>query len=122
MLKHENIQFQVCGSPHVKCSIIERAQYTVLDRKYKYFTYTNAYRYIDVLSKFVKLYDDTFHCTTGMAPSKVTDSDVLAIWKNVNKNIRHRVRTTRAKFRVGQHVSISKEKIKFKKGAGPNFS
>jgi len=32
------------------------------------------------------------------------------------------VRTIRAKFKVGQHVRISKEKMKFKKGAEQNFS
>ena len=30
--------------------------------------------------------------------------------------------TVSARFRVGQHVRISKEKIKFKKGAEENFS
>ena len=109
MLKHEGIQFQVCRNAYVKCSIVERAQRTVRDRLYRYFTYTNAYRYIDVLPQFVKAYYDTVHSTTGMAPSKVTDTDVLAIWKKMNKNIR-RVRTIRAKFKVGQHVRISKEK------------
>jgi hypothetical protein len=56
-----------------------------------------------------------------LAPSKVTDMDVLAIWKKMNTNIQ-RVRTIRAKFKVGQHVRISKEKMKFKKGAEQNFS
>ena len=108
MLKHEGIPFQVCRNPHVKCSIVERAQRTVRDRLYRYFTYTNAYRYIDVLPKFFKAYNDTLHSTTGMAPSKVTDSNVLAVWKKINKIIR-RVRTIRAKFKVGLHVRIRKE-------------
>ena len=42
-------------------------------------TYRNTYRYIDVLPKSVKSYNDTIHSATGMAPSKVTDSDILAI-------------------------------------------
>ena len=33
-----------------------------------------------------------------------------------------RVRTIRAKFRVGQHVRISKEIMKYTKGAERNFS
>jgi hypothetical protein len=32
-----------------------------VDTDYKYFTYTNTYRYIDVLSKFVRAYNDTVH-------------------------------------------------------------
>jgi len=38
----------------------------------------------------------------------------------MDKKIR-RVRTIRAKFRVGQHVRISKEKLKFKKVSKQNF-
>ena len=84
------------------------------------FPFKNTHRYIDVLPQFVQAYNDTVHCTTGMAPSKVTDSDVLAIWKKINK--KHRVRSVRAKFRVEKHVRISKEKQKFAKGAEQNFS
>jgi len=32
------------------------------------------------------------------------------------------VRVAKAKFRVGQHVRISKDKMKFAKGAEQNFS
>jgi len=73
MLKREDIQFQVCRNPDVKCSIIERAQRTICDRLYKYFNYKISWKYIDVLSKFVDAYNDTALSTTGLAPSKVTD-------------------------------------------------
>jgi len=105
----------------VKCSIVERAQRTVRDKIYRYFTYTNSKRYVDVPQKFVDAYNDTVHSATGMVPSRVTDSDVLAIWQRMNKHIR-RVRTISARFREGQHVRISKERMKFKKGAEENFS
>jgi len=73
MLKREGIQFQVCKNPDVKCSVVERSHRTIRDRLYKYFTYKNSYRYIDVLPKFVKAYNNTIHSTTGMAPSRVTN-------------------------------------------------
>ena len=69
-----------------------------------------------MLPKFVKAYNDTVHSATGMAPSRVTDSEVLAIWKRMVSR-RRGVRVAKAKFLVGQHVRISKEKMKFAKSA-----
>jgi len=54
MLKREGILFQVCRNRDVKYSVVERAHRTIRDRLYKYFTYKNTYRYIDVLLKFVR--------------------------------------------------------------------
>ena len=115
MLKHEGILFQVCRYPDVKCTIIERVQHTVNDRLYKYFTYTKAGRYIYVLPKFVKAYIDTVSSTTGMTPSKVTDSDVLAIWKKINKYRRYRVHTIRAKFRPDRMFALVRRRCNSKK-------
>ena len=54
MLRDEGIQFQVCRNPNVKCAVVERAHPTIRDSLYKYFTYKNTFRYIDVLPKFVR--------------------------------------------------------------------
>jgi len=105
----------------VKCSVVERAHRPIRNRLYKYFTYKNTYRYIDVLPKYVKAYNDTVHSTSGMEPSKVSDSYTLALWKRMEEK-RCSIRTIRARFRVGQHVRISKEKMKFGKGAEQNYS
>jgi len=99
MLRDEVIQFQVCRNPDVKCAVVERAQRTIRVWLYKYFTYKNTFRYIEVLPKFVKVYNDTVHSTTGMAPSRVTDSDVLAIRKRMN---RRRILVANVKFSVRQ--------------------
>jgi len=58
-----------------------------------------------------------------MAPSRVTDSDVHAVWKRKEARRQGRVRVAKnATFRVGQHVRISKEKMRFAKAAEQNFS
>jgi len=121
MLKREGIQFQVCRNPDVKCSVVESEHRTIRDRLYKYFTYKNTYKYIDVLPKFVKAYNETVHSATGMAPSRVTDSDVLAIWKR-REDRRRGDRVAKGDFRVGQHVRINKEKMTFAKSAEQYFS
>jgi hypothetical protein len=121
MLKREGIQFQVCRNPDVKCAIVEKVQRSILEKLYKYFTYKNTYSYIDVLHAFVQGYNNSIHSATGKAPAQVTDSDILAIWQRINK--RHgRARTAKARFSVGQHVRISKQKMKFAKGGEQNYT
>ena len=55
-----------------------------------------------------------------MAPSRVIDSDVLAICDRMNS--RRHIRVAKVNFNVGQHVRISKEKMKFAKGGEQTFS
>jgi len=55
----------------VKCAVVERAQRTIRYRIYKYLTYKITFRFIDVLQKFVRAYNDTDNSTTDMAPSRV---------------------------------------------------
>ena len=120
LLKREGIQFRVCRNTDIKCSIVERVQRTVRDKLYKYFTHKNTHRYVDILSDFVCGYNATVHASTGMAPANVTDSDILALWKRMQKR-RGKVRVKMARYSVGQHVRISKEKAKFAKSAERKF-
>lgn len=85
---------------------------------YKYITYKNTHRYVDALDGFVRAYD-TPHTTTGLAPSGVRDTDVLKIWRRMNARRR---RIAIARYSVGQHVRISKEKMRFAKDGEQNYS
>ena len=94
----------------------ERVQRTVRDKLCKRFTHKNTYIYVDLLSDFVSGYNATVHGSTGMASANVTDSDILALWKRMQKR-RGKVRVKTARYSFGQHVRISKEKAKFAKSA-----
>ena len=122
LLKKNGIQFQVCRNPDVKCAVIERYNRTLKTRMYKYFTYRNTYRFIDVLDKFVKGYNDTVHSAIGMAPSRVRESDVLAIWNRMMKQQLRGARQAPVVYHIGDNVRISREKIKFEKGFQQTFS
>ena len=116
LLKHEGIQFQVCKNPDIICSVVERTHCTIRDKLYNFFTHKNRYRYTDVLQEFVTGYNASVNSSTGLAPARVTDSDVLTIWKRMQNN-QSKVRINKARYSVGQHVRISKEKMKFAKSA-----
>jgi hypothetical protein len=63
----------------------------------------------------------TDHGATGMAPSKVGDSDILDIWNNMRARLR-KIKTAVAKFRASQDVEISNSKLKFDKGVEENYT
>jgi hypothetical protein len=90
---------------------VERVHRTVRDKLYLIFTFRNSYGYIDILPKFVKAYNDTVHTNTGMAPSRVTNAEVLAIWRRMEAK-RQRVRVATAKFLVGKHVPAYQQREK----------
>ena len=55
-----------------------------------------------------------------MAPSKVNPSNIYSVWHNVN-SLRANNPEGRAKFKVGDLVRITKEKVKFAKGMNKTF-
>jgi hypothetical protein len=99
----------------------ERAHRTIRDKLYKYFTYKNTYRFIDVLQQLVRGDNATVHSTTDNAPARVTDSDVLTIWQRMNKK-RNKIPIVQPRVCVGQHVRIRKEKMRFAKGGEQNYT
>ena len=57
-----------------------------------------------------------------MAPADVSDTDVLTIWNKMRGKAGKTQRLSKLKFRVGQHVRISKEKMKFAKVGEQNYT
>ena len=68
--------------------------------------------YIDKLDDIVNEYNNTYHRTIKIKPIDVKDSTYINIDKEVNDND--------LKFKVGDHVRISKYKNIFAKGYTPN--
>ena len=100
--------------------MVERVQRTLREKFNKYFTFKNSYRYIDVFQKCFKAYNDTVHTSTGIAPSKVTDSDILNMEANECNSTSYTI--CKGQIALGQHVRISKYKLKFAKSSEQNFS
>ena len=70
--------------------------------------------YIDKLDDIVGEYDNTYHRTIKMKPIDVKDNTYIDFEKEVNDKD--------PKFKVGDHVRISKYKNIFAKGYTPNQS
>ena len=70
--------------------------------------------YIDKLDDIVNEYNNTYHRTIKMKPADVKDNTYIDFQKEVNDKD--------PKFKVGDHVRISKYKNTFAKGYTPNWS
>ena len=70
--------------------------------------------YIDKLDDIVNECNNTYHRTIKIKPIDVKDNTYINIGKELNDK--------EPKFKVGDHVRISKYKKKFAKGYTPNWS
>ena len=86
----------------------------IKNKIYKHMTSISKNVYIDKLDDIVNEYNNTKHRTTKMKPIDVKDNSYIDFGKEVNDN--------NPKFKVGDHVRISKYKNIFYKGYTPNWS
>ena len=92
----------------------ERFIKTLKRKIYRYMTSISKNVYIDKLDDIVDKYSNTYHITIKMKPIDVKDNTCINTSKEIN-NKDH-------KFKVGDHVRISKYKNIFTKGYMPNWS
>ena len=97
-----------------KSVIAERFIKILKNKIHKYMTSISKNVYIDKLDDIVRKYNNTYHTSIKMKPADVTDNTSIGFKKEVNdKN---------PKFKVGDHVRISKYKNIFPKVYMPNWS
>ena len=97
-----------------KSVVAERFIRTIKNKIYKYMTSISKNVYIVKLDDMVHKYNNTKHRTIKMKPIDVKDNIYIDFGKEVNDND--------PKFKVGDHVRISKYKNTFAKGYPPNWS
>ena len=96
-----------------KFVVAERFIRTLKSKIDKYITSTSKNVYIDKLDGIVNEYSNTYHRAIKMKPIDVKDNTYIDFGKKVNYND--------PKFKVGDHVRISKYKNIFAKGYTLNY-
>ena len=97
-----------------KSVVAERFIRTIKKKIYKYMTSISKNVYIDKLDDIVHKYNNKKHRAIKMKPIDVKDNTYIDFSKEVNDND--------PKFKVGDHVRISKYKNIFAKRYTPNWS
>ena len=95
-----------------KSVVAERFIRTIKNKIYKYMTSISKNVHIDKLDDTVDKYNNKKHRTIKMKPNDVKDNTYIDFGKEFNDND--------SKFKVGDHVSISKYKNIFAKSYTPN--
>ena len=97
-----------------KSVVADRFIRTLKTKINKYMTSVSKNVDIDKLDDIVNEYNNTYHRTIKMKPVDVKDNAYIDFGKEVNDKD--------PKFKVGDHVRISKYKNIFAKGYTPNWS
>ena len=118
-LKEKHVHFFTTNS-EAKASVIERFNRTLKSKMFRYFTFKNTWKYVDVLSDLMESYNNSFHRSIKMKPSEVTKANEDVVWETLYGNSVSN--PVRFKFKVGDHVRVSKLKRTFEKGYTPNWS
>ena len=97
-----------------KYVVPERFIRTLKNKSFKHMTAASKNVYFDVLHDIVNKYNNTVHRSIKMKPIDVTSDSYAEYNEDFNKKD--------PKFKVGDHVRISKYKNIFAKGYTPNWS
>lgn len=103
-----------------KAAIVERFNRTLKNKMWKRFSFNGSYKWLKILPELVDEYNNTIHRTIQMRPIDVDQSAERQLKHLVYAN---EIRIARPpKFKVGDHVRISKYKNLFEKGYTPNWT
>lgn len=118
MAKHRINHYSVYSV--LKAGIVERFNRTIKTNMWKEFSLNGNYRWTTIIKKLCKDYNNRMHRTIKMKPTDVTKSNEKKLLSTVYSIKESQPKKT--KFRVGDHVRISKYKHVFEKMYEPNWS
>lgn len=122
-LRKHSIHFYTANDPATKASVCERFIRSIKSLIYKYFTYKNTKKYVDVLDHLVNAYNKRKHRSIGCAPADVNENNVLKVWEFVARNQPKSIFNEKnPKFNVGAYVRVSNPKQVFDKGYEKQWS
>eukprot|EP00116_Pleurobrachia_bachei_P005638 sb/3465900/ len=102
-----------------KCAIIERCNRTIKSKLYRAFTSQGSHRWVDILEKLIRGYNNSYHRSIRMKPSQVNKSNENEVRENLYPKEPSR---SRPKLQVGNTVRVSRMKDIFQKGYEQTWS
>jgi len=103
-----------------KACVVERFHKTLLNRLSKWMSHTGNQRYIEVLPKLLKSYNNSVHSSIGMKPKEVSKNNEMEAWLHDHR--KHIGSHSKQKFTVHYVVHILNRKSTFQKGYMPTYT
>jgi len=75
MLKRHGIKFYTSENEDLKAAVVERFNRTLKMKMFRYLTFKNTKRYVDILAHLLHSYNNTYHRSIGMTPSEVNEDN-----------------------------------------------
>ena len=117
-LKKQKIELFHTHNFDTKATIAERFIRTLKEKLWRYFTYKNTRRYIDVLNDIVFAYNHTFHRSIGQTPASVNKTNQEQVWQSLYGDLREK----KTKLKIGDTVRLSVNRTRFRKGYLPGWT
>ena len=117
-LKQHHIEHFHTHNFDTKASIAERFIRTLKEKLWRYFTYTNSRRYVEVLPALVESYNNTYHRSIRHAPNSVNSENQETVWLTLYADPELR----KPKLKVGDQVRLSMTRTRFGKGYLPGWT
>ena len=109
----------------LKAIMIERFNQTLMNKLSMLFTERNNYRYIDDIQNIIDKYNNSYHSSIKMTPFEASkkENEGLVYYNLYNDRRRKFLKQNRKpKFKVNDHVRISRLKRHFQKGYDKRWS
>lgn len=113
LMEKYQIRHYYTHSP-LKASIAERFNRTLKGKLYLQFSINSSNKWVNILQDVVKSYNSSVHRTINMRPIDVTPTTKI--------NFTHQKKNKKKKFKIGDHVRISKAKTIFDKSYNINWT
>ena len=120
-LKKNDIEFFVTRS-EMKASVVERFNRTLKTKMWKYFTWKNTLRYVEILPDLMYSYNHSYHRSIKMKPALVNKSNEKDVWETLYGSLSKTTSKAKFKLQIGDQVRISKQRRTFKKGYLPSWT
>ena len=109
-------------SPQLHAGMAERANRSIKERLYRYFTERRTQKWIDVIQQIVDSINCSYNSTIGMRPIDVTYENAEMVRKVLVAKAKSKFKRKRRYLQEGDQVRIEKHKHIFQKGYLPRFT